>query len=139
MTGFTWENRFSVGVPLIDDQHKMLIQRVNDLAQAIERHQSVSEIVRVLGFLIEYTNFHFATEEQHMTAHHYPGLNHHKAQHAEFKRTLTHLLEDFEEEGATQALADSINIFLVNWLVTHFQDVDQEFGRFVRDKGLSLR
>ncbi len=138
MTGLVWVDRFSVGVPLIDDQHKMLIQRVNDLAHAIERHQSVREIVRVLGFLTEYTNFHFATEEKHMKAHHYPGLNHHKAQHAEFKRTLAHLTEDFEEEGATRALADSINIFLTNWLATHFQDVDLEFGRFVRDKGLSL-
>lgn len=139
MTGLVWEDRFSVGIALIDEQHKLLIQRVNDLAKAIELKQSVGEIVRVLGFLIEYTNFHFSTEEKHMKANHYPGLNYHKSQHGEFKRTLNHLMEDFEEEGATQALADSINVFLTNWLVSHFQDVDMEFGKFLRDQGISLR
>jgi len=139
LTGLVWEDRFSVGIALIDEQHKLLIQRVNDLAKAIELKQSVGEIVRVLGFLIEYTNFHFSTEEKHMKANHYPGLNYQKSQHGEFKRTLNHLMEDFEEEGATQALADSINVFLTNWLVSHFQDVDMEFGKFLRDQGLSIR
>jgi hemerythrin-like metal-binding protein len=137
--GIEWDDKFLVGIPLIDEQHKMLIQRVNDLAQAIERHQSVGEIVRVLGFLIDYTNFHFATEEKHMIETDYPGLNDHKRQHEEFKTTLNHLTNDFEEEGATKALADSINTFLTNWLVTHFQEVDREFGTFLLDKGRLLR
>jgi hemerythrin len=134
-----WDDKFSVGIPLIDEQHKMLIQRVNDLANAIERHQSVGEIVRVLGFLIDYAHFHFATEEKHMIEHDYPGLTDHTRQHEEFKTTLNHLTEDFEEEGATQALADSINTFLTHWLITHFQEVDREFGKFLLAKGLVLR
>ena len=138
MTSIRWDDKFSVGIALIDEQHKMLIQRVNDLAKAIEMNQSVGEIVRVLGFLIEYTNFHFSTEEKHMIENNYPGLNDHKAQHEDFKTTLHHLTEDFEEEGATQALADSINTFLTTWLVTHFQEVDIEFGKFLIDKGLLL-
>ena len=139
MTSIVWDDRFSVGIALIDEQHKMLIQRVNDLSKAIEMNQSVSEIVRVLGFLMEYTNFHFSTEEKHMIENDYPGLNHHRTQHEEFKTTLNHLIRDFEEEGATKALADSLNTFFTNWLVTHFQEVDLEFGKFLLEKVLLLR
>ena len=139
MSRIEWDDKFSVGIPLIDEQHKMLIQHVNDLAHAIERHQSVGEIVRVLGFLIDYAHFHFATEEKHMIATDYPGLTDHKRQHEEFKTTLNHLTEDFEEEGATKALADSLNTFFTNWLVTHFQEVDLEFGKFLLEKVLLLR
>jgi len=139
MSRIEWDDKFSVGIPLIDEQHKMLIQHVNDLAHAIERNQSVGEIVRVLGFLIDYAHFHFATEEKHMIATDYPGLTDHKTQHEEFKTTLNHLTEDFEEEGATQALAHSINTFLTHWLITHFQEVDREFGNFLLDQGRLLR
>jgi hemerythrin len=138
LTSLGWEEKFSVGIALIDEQHKMLIQRLNDLSKAIDMNQSVSEIVRVLGFLIEYTNFHFSTEEKYMVENNYPGLSYHRTQHEEFKTTLHHLIRDFEEEGATKALADSINTFLTNWLVTHFQEVDIEFGKFLFEKGLFL-
>ena len=138
MTSIGWEDKFSVGIDLIDEQHKMLIQRLNDLSKAIEMNQSAGEIVRVLGFLIDYTDFHFSTEEKHMMESNYPGLQAHKTQHEEFKTTLNHLTRDFEEEGATKALADSINTFLMNWLATHFQEVDIEFGKFLIEKHLLL-
>ena len=33
-----WTDDLSVGIQLIDDQHKMLIERLNNLATAVERH-----------------------------------------------------------------------------------------------------
>ena len=138
MTNIEWDDKLSVGITLIDEQHKMLMQRLNDLSKAIERNQSIGEIVRVLGFLIDYTNFHFSTEEKYMIENDYSELNFHKIEHEEFKTTLNHLTGDFEEEGATKALADSINIFLTNLLVKHFQKVDIKFGKFLIEKGLSL-
>lgn len=138
MTNIEWDDKFSVGITLIDEQHKMLMQRLNDLSKAIESNQSIGEIVRVLGFLIDYTNFHFSTEEKHMIENNYSGLKFHKTEHEEFKTTLNHLAGDFEEEGATKALADSINIFLTNLFVTHFQKVDIKFGKFLIEKGLFL-
>lgn len=138
MTNIEWDDKLSVGITLIDEQHKMLIQRLNNLSKAIERNQSIGEIVRVLGFLIDYTNFHFSTEEKHMIENDYSEFNFHKTEHEEFKTTLNHLAGDFEEEGATKALADSINIFLTNLLVTHFQKVDIKFGKFLIEKGLFL-
>lgn len=133
-----WDDSLSVGIHLIDEQHKMLIQRLQALVHAIATYQSVNEIVKTLDFLIEYTTFHFSTEEKHMKEMNYPEVEYHTTQHEEFKATLRDLTVDFEEEGATRALAESVNTFLMNWLVTHIKAVDLLFGTFVTQKGHSL-
>ena len=138
MAKVEWDDRLSVGVDLIDEQHKMLLKRLSDFSEAVDSRQGSSEIVRTLEFLVDYTDFHFSTEERHMGAINYPGLDHHVAKHEEFKTTLKNLGADFEEEGATTSLADSINTLLINWLIKHIKAVDQEFGAFLREKGITI-
>lgn len=135
MVKITWDDSLSVNVNLIDDQHKMLIKRLNDMAEAIDHQRGIEKISRTLSFMIEYTDFHFSTEEKHMTEQEYPGKAEHQKQHGEFKTVLNNLIQDFEEEGATQLLANSIDTFLVNWLVKHIKGSDVEFGKFLNEKG----
>jgi hemerythrin len=135
MDKITWDNSLSVNVDLIDDQHKMLIKRLNDMAEAIDQNRGIEKISMTLSFMIDYTEFHFSTEEKHMTEQNYPGKAEHQKQHGEFKTVLNNLIEDFEEEGATQLLANSIDTFLVNWLVNHIKGSDVEFGKFLNTKG----
>ena len=131
-----WDNSLSIGVDLIDEQHKMLIQRLNDISVAIEMSHGVEKIVKTLDFMVDYTNFHFSAEEKHMAKYDYPGLDYQKKQHEEFKASLKQIIQDFEEEGATQALAASINVFLFNWLINHIKGVDHKFGEFLNEKDL---
>ena len=138
MKEIQWTDELSVGVGLIDEQHKMLIQHLNNLARSIESRQGPVKIVETLDFLAKYTDFHFSTEEKHMTAHDYQGLGQHKEKHAEFKTTLANLEQDFREEGATSELADSLDTLLVNWLVQHIKGTDIEFGSFLKSKGVTI-
>lgn len=138
MEEITWTDDLSVGIELIDAQHKMLIERLNNLKKALASQQGPASISSTLNFLVEYTNFHFGTEEKHMTANNYQELESHKKQHGEFKNILSGLEEDFEEEGATQALADSIDSLLVNWLFKHIKTIDVAFGKFLKSEGIVL-
>ena len=135
MDKITWDDSLSVNVNLIDDQHKMLIKRLNDMAEAIDRKRGIEKISKTLSFMIEYTNFHFSTEEKHMAEQEYPHKDEHQKQHGEFVTVLNNLIEDFEEEGATQLLAESIDTFLVNWLIKHIKGSDVQFGKFLNEKG----
>lgn len=138
MTQLVWNDSLSIGVPLIDGQHKMLLEKLNAITQAVERNQGVPKIIKTLDFMIEYTDFHFTDEEGHMAETGYPGLAEQKEQHAEFKVTLNNLVQDFEEEGATTSLAEAINVFLFNWLVTHIKGLDVQFGKYLEEKGIEL-
>ncbi len=133
-----WEDSLSVGVKLIDDQHKKLLTRLSELSEAVCSRQGSGHIVGTLDFLSDYVDFHFGTEERYMVANDYPGYGDHKAAHEEFRATLARLSDDFEEEGATTGLADSINTLLINWFLKHIRATDQELGRFCTERGIEL-
>ncbi|MFC1682942.1 bacteriohemerythrin [Candidatus Zixiibacteriota bacterium] len=138
MPEIQWSDDLSVGIELIDEQHRVLIERMNDVSTATEAHHGVEKIAKTLDFLVEYTDFHFSTEEKHMATHSYPGLEEHHAKHEELKDTLRNLEQDFKEEGATFTLADSVNTLLGNWLMKHIKAVDVPFGAFLKEKGITL-
>lgn len=138
MSKLQWEDSLSVGIELIDLQHKQWIDHFNRTVEAVAAQQGAMHITKTLGFLIEYTEDHFATEERHMAANHYAGLDEHKAKHDELRRTLADLVHDFEEEGVTHQLTEATGTFLGNWLIRHIQDVDMKFGAFVAKEGILL-
>jgi hemerythrin len=139
MAKYQWDETLSVGIKLIDQQHKMLIQRLDDVDAAIERSKGEGVIVKTISFLMDYTNFHFSTEEKNMKASNYPGLEEHLKAHKELIRTLNDLEEDFREEGATHLLAAALNTFLNNWLITHIKNVDVRFGKFLKEEGIQIK
>ncbi len=138
MSEIEWDDSLSVGVDLIDEQHKAWIERFNAVCEAIEAHKGPEQIAKTLSFLLDYTELHFSTEERHMTANDYPQLEDHRAKHEELKSTLGNLAQDFEEEGATHALAAAIDTFMGSWLVKHIREVDQKLGAFLKEKGIVL-
>lgn len=135
MSKIEWDDCFSVGVSLIDEQHKMLIQKLSDLSSAFRMGLEQNKIIKTLDFMIDYTDFHFSTEEKVMKEKNYPGLEEQKQQHEEFKATLNNILEDYKEEGTTPTIATSINVFLLNWLIKHIMGTDSKLGKFLTEKG----
>lgn len=135
MTEIKWDDSLSVGVDLIDEQHKMLIQRIKDLSDAVNSRRAAGEIGKTLGFMIDYTEFHFSTEEKHMTELNYPEYDVHKQQHEEFKTTLNEMVMEFKEDGATAQLSDGVNNYLINWLVKHIKSIDTKLSGFLQEKG----
>jgi len=134
MTKIEWTDSLSVGVESIDDQHKMLIQILKDLSDAFNQGHEQNKIIQTMDFMIEYTDFHFSAEEKLMAENDYPGLAQQKTQHNEFKMTLKNILDDYQDEGPTKDLATSINVFLLNWLVSHIKGSDTKIGQFLAEK-----
>jgi hemerythrin len=138
MEKLMWQNNLSVGIELIDNQHKQWIAHYNDIVESIASQQNKTQVSKTLGFLIDYTEVHFSTEEKHMSANSYPGLQEHKAKHDGLRATLANLVKEFEEEGATTQLSEAIDTFLGHWLIRHIQEVDIHFGAFVKEKKIAL-
>ncbi|MGA1873311.1 MAG: hemerythrin, partial [Thermoplasmatota archaeon] len=60
MERIEWDQSLSVGVELIDEQHRMLISRLDDLSSALQQHQEGALVLKTLDFLSKYTHFHFS-------------------------------------------------------------------------------
>jgi hemerythrin len=132
MSKIEWTPNLSVGVTAIDNQHKQWIQRMADLSAAIASNRGVEHISKTLSFLVDYTSYHFSAEETLMREKAYPDLATHHAQHEELRKTLSELVRDFEEEGATHELARFTDTFLMNWLTEHIRTMDTKVGAFLR-------
>ena len=133
-----WTDDLSVGIEKIDEQHKMLITKLNDLTEALSKFLGSAKISSTLNFLIEYTHFHFSAEEGFMEESGFPTLEQHKLKHAEFIDTLKNIEREFVEEGATEMLAVDIDTLLINWLLGHIRGVDVGFGKYLNENDLSV-
>jgi hemerythrin len=138
MSNIQWGESLSVGVGLIDEQHRKWIERLHEVESAIKSRRGMQQIVSTLDFLSEYTRFHFSTEEQYMVQTGYPELENHRAKHEELKKTLGNLIEDFKEDGVTEKISEAVGTFLGNWLKDHIRVVDQVFAAFLKEKNIQL-
>jgi hemerythrin len=138
MSNIQWGESLSVGVGLIDEQHRKWIERLNEVESAIKSRRGMQQIVSTLDFLSEYTRFHFSTEEKYMVQTGYPGLENHRAKHEELEKTLGNLIEDFKEDGVTEKISEAVGTFLGNWLKDHIRVVDQVFAAFLKEKKIQL-
>ena len=138
MTKLQWTDALSVGIEQIDGQHKQWIAHFNAAVDAMGAKLGTDHIIKDLGFLVDYTETHFAAEEGYMKAAKYPDLAAHLAKHQELRDTLSDLVRDYEEEGTTEPLAEAVSAFLGNWLTAHILEVDAKFGAYAKKHGIVI-
>lgn len=129
-----WTEALAVGVPLVDEQHKELFNRVNLLLAASSQGKGKSEIAEVIQFLGSYVVTHFRSEEGQMGQAGYPGLAAHKQLHSDFVSDFGSLKAQFEKEGASTALVLQVQHRVVDWLLQHIGKEDKAFGAFLKAK-----
>lgn len=130
MSVLDWDKNLETGNPIIDGQHKDLIQMVNDLHQAILDRKSNEVLFATLEKLALYTQEHFRTEEGFMTRHNYPGIDKHKKKHDELNQQATQIIADYKNGKYTLSLA--LSSFLGSWVRHHIFEEDMELVEFLR-------
>ncbi|MCD6282245.1 hemerythrin family protein [bacterium] len=128
-----WSEDLSVGVELIDEQHKEMFNRINRLLRAIGEIGGAEQVVATADFLQEYVVKHFAAEEEQMVLHGYPGLASHKEHHEYFRGQVEDLRQRLAEHGPDEKLLIEAQELLVNYLRDHILQVDMLLGRFLKE------
>ncbi len=132
MSFFCWQDKFSVGVDAIDNDHRILVDLIDQLHEAfIDGH--VNETVRsILDVLVDYTHTHFDREEQLMAAAGYPDLERHKAVHAELRRQVEEVREKVLSGTAGPKVGNELLAFLHDWLYFHILEQDKDYVPYMR-------
>lgn len=126
MTPMTWNVSFSVGHPLLDSDHRILIDLLTQLFDATETGQAHSVVDSVLGVLAEYTEHHFRREETLLLQAGYPHLEEHRDEHRGFERRLRELTER-RRAGERGVLNEQVADLLKKWLTEHIQVSDNSY------------
>ena len=125
----TWDESYSVGVPVLDQQHKGLIEIINRLERSGTDGEQVSQAFRDLD---RYVNEHFRQEEAMMEAASYPDLAEHRMEHDAFRDWLQAVDRIYHNGGTSSAyIAESVTSFLKNWLVSHIMTTDKAYKPYI--------
>lgn len=131
---FEWDQTFATGSPVVDRQHQYLIEIINRFGDLLTRDASdLQEIDNVCGKLMEYTNYHFAEEEQLMAS---AGLDQrHIDQHRQQHNDLVREIEPLRTLLVEGDLAAGKHLFefLINWLVFHILGTDMLMSKQIDD------
>lgn len=132
MTLVTWNNNLSLQIKSIDDQHKMLIDMINEFYENIVNRTNKENISTLIRNLKKYIMEHFSMEEKHMKQLNYIDFKSHKAEHDAFISKVNEV-EDKLKSGKL-VLSLEITSFLFDWLKNHIQVTDKKYSDlFIRN------
>ncbi|WP_038055161.1 bacteriohemerythrin [Thermodesulfobacterium hydrogeniphilum] len=123
-----WNEQLVTGIKEVDTQHQKLISLINELYEALIQKKEKEVLDRILRELVDYTNYHFKTEERLMDENKCPEKEVHKKAHEFFKSKIKELIRKKEEDYASFELFK----FLKNWLITHILVMDKKLGCFLK-------
>ena len=117
-----WEEKYSVGVSVIDEQHQQLFRLLNTFIGNFGK-ASREEIQATLDAMVEYIDYHFQSEEPHYRKH--PDFAVHQREHAIFIKKTRDFQKAMQEHKEDLSLA--VLNFLLSWLKNHILTTDLKF------------
>ena len=129
-----WKEEYSVGIKSIDEQHKRLLNLINQLQTAIDYSTGDQFEREALGELVDYTKTHFSYEEGLMRDNDYPDFEPHKAQHVAMFKKVEEVLAEYEKDHDT-AMSNAVE-YLKQWLINHINGTDKQYSSYLIGKGV---
>ena len=135
---FAWKAEYSVGVALIDEQHRHFFEIANLLYDTAA--SSVVSAENALALAIEmndYALYHLDTEEGYFTKFSYVDAALHTGAHNAYRTRMVEYLNAVRE-GKTdmRTLVREIADYSGNWLASHILVMDKNFALLFKDHGL---
>jgi hemerythrin len=128
-----WDDKYSVGISLIDEQHKELIRLTNELYRGCLAGNKEAEafFLRTVRGVVDYTKFHFSAEERLMENVKYPECAAHKKQHEDFVVQMVNGVKSFQE--GKKFVPNNFVRYLKDWILSHIAIMDTLYARYIHD------
>lgn len=134
MSRIIWGEKYDVNVKKVNEEHQRLFAMINDLYDAMNLGKGQDIIGKIIEGLLDYTKFHFNTEQEIMVKIAYPDYAKHKQQHEAFVKKIT----EFHDKYKKGAILLSLEVlkFLEDWLVNHICKMDKAYTTFFNRNGI---
>lgn len=128
MGHLNWTSELEIGIDVIDNQHRRIVDYINALYDA-SLTKDKQQVASVIEELIEYTLSHFAFEEELQEQAGYPFVKAHQKVHELFARRVGEFQQRFElGEDVTEPLLT----LLRTWLINHIRRDDADYAQIVK-------
>jgi hemerythrin-like metal-binding protein len=130
MDRIEWAPALSVGVADIDEQHQRLFAIIEDLKKAQQEGREPNSLLYILSELVDYSDYHFRTEDNYMIENNYPLFLSHRKEHLAFIKKIGDLIAAFEKNEAS--LSEDLLDFLCQWWLNHITASDLKYARYIK-------
>jgi hemerythrin len=131
---YFWKPEYTVKVKLLDDQHKTLIELMNQAADLVDLDGPPYKVGLVLDSMNHYAILHFSTEERLMNQCLYPGLEGHKKEHEYFFKEVSRFRKLYNE--GESSIYREMAEFLRSWFIAHIQKLDTKYSEMMNMSGI---
>lgn len=131
MAFITWNDEYSVGVEIFDNDHKNLVDGLNHLYDRLCAKAPVPELEKICDELVDHTVAHCRREEAFFEDFEYPRAAAHRAMHEQLKLRAAQLRQEIAHMDSVSGL-----LFLRDFLAHHIQGEDKRFGAHLNAKGI---
>lgn len=122
MSLLEWKPEYSVGIASMDDEHREMIDLINDVYQRLGSSSDPEDIEDCLDNIFNTISLHFALEERIMREHAYAEYTEHKEDHEDLLDEIRDLMDQFI--GDTDSGARLLEKRLSDWFARHFATFD---------------
>ncbi len=114
-----WNPLYDTKHKIIDEQHRELVNIINDLYFSTIDHKANKNeaFINAAKRCIEYTQYHFKTEEKIMDIINYSDAENHRAMHREFYNEVINQIKNYQE--GQPFIANKLVKYLKDWLLEH--------------------
>ena len=134
-----WDPKFLLGIPLIDEQHKHLVELCNKLYTEVMESRAKygnenntkwqNTLVGTLKECVNYVTTHFSNEEKIMKVVGYERFSEHKNRHDEFTKKVLETAKGFNSMDFSDAI--KFCKFLYEWILSHIAHEDKLYVKKV--------
>jgi hemerythrin-like metal-binding protein len=114
-----WDQGLNVGIGILDNQHKIIFDLINDLGAATEAMADRRVIDTLLDVIENYVFRHFEAEEELFGKH--KSAQDHSLKHYELIKEFRKVRLSFRNRKNSE---NNTSIFLEQWFLAHIKDQD---------------
>jgi hemerythrin-like metal-binding protein len=128
---FNWKDEYTVKVAELDDHHKKLMNIINRIYENCLKTDMTDCVGPMISELIDYSEYHFTAEENHMQRIDYSDRDGHVEQHAMFIFKIRELQQAYDDNELE--LTQSLIVFLGKWLLHHVLKEDIKYADYPKN------
>ena len=120
-----WDDKFSVGISIIDEEHKKLIGITNMAIVAKKQNYNSEKTKEVLNEMVEHTYKQFSIKEADMLKFNLPKYLFYRDELLDFLDSTIASYKDLTMDNY-QLINETLE-FLKNWFVNHILETDKKY------------
>jgi hemerythrin len=130
----SWDQSLETGDSEIDEQHRELFHRIDQLMAATQDRRARAEVGRLLTYLGDYVVGHFEAEERMMAEAGYPEAPTHRAEHQQFVEEYARIYQDYRANGPGPVFVIKFGNRVTAWLCEHICRTDRRLADFLAER-----